>query len=249
MKHNKILSELPFNFQIRRSDRAKKTRLVVSDKKIEVVAPHEVNQQTIIDFVHKQQDWVVKTLNKLQNQIQSVQNQQLGPAKFIDGAMIPYQGEKLRLHVKPNPGKRLKIERHASVGLIAHLPAHLQKDSHEHIRSAIIKWLIEECRQSSQHYVDKHAERHQLFPRTIRIKNMKTRWGSCGVKNDLNINWNLILAPPIVMEYVIIHEICHIRHRNHSRDFWGLVEQHMPDYKVHRNWLKEHGHLLMRGLG
>jgi predicted metal-dependent hydrolase len=78
----------------------------------------------------------------------------------------------------------------------------------------------------------------------IRIKNTKTRWGSCSSKGNLNFNWKLMMAPPYAMEYVVIHELCHLKHLNHSKAFWALVSEHMPDYKKAETWLKNHGSVL-----
>jgi predicted metal-dependent hydrolase len=75
---------------------------------------------------------------------------------------------------------------------------------------------------------------------------MTTRWGSCGPKGDININWLLALAPESVLEYVVVHEICHLRERNHSAAFWALVAQHLPHYAKERAWVKAHGGALMR---
>lgn len=73
------------------------------------------------------------------------------------------------------------------------------------------------------------------------IKHQKTRWGSCSGKGNLNFNCLLMLCPLEVIDYVIIHELCHLVHQNHSADFWREVEKYIPDYKLHRKWLKENG--------
>lgn len=73
----------------------------------------------------------------------------------------------------------------------------------------------------------------------IHIKDQKTRWGSCSSKGNINLNWRLILAPQEVMDYVIIHELCHLKEMNHSKAFWELVEQICPDYRERKKWLKE----------
>ena len=77
-----------------------------------------------------------------------------------------------------------------------------------------------------------------------RIAGQKTRWGSCSSNKTLSFNWKLMLAPPKVLDYVVVHEICHLREMNHSPRFWALVESLMPDYKQQRKWLKENGHTL-----
>ncbi|MGE5629987.1 MAG: M48 family metallopeptidase [Caulobacteraceae bacterium] len=75
----------------------------------------------------------------------------------------------------------------------------------------------------------------------IGIKSQKTRWGSCSSKGNLNFNWRLAMAPEWIMDYVIIHELCHLIHMNHSKEFWGTVASYMPDYEKAIIWLKENG--------
>lgn len=75
----------------------------------------------------------------------------------------------------------------------------------------------------------------------IRIKDQKTLWGSCSTRRNLNFNWRLVMAPEKVLDYVIVHELCHLKHMDHSPAFWHWVESVMPDYRKHRKWLKENG--------
>lgn len=76
---------------------------------------------------------------------------------------------------------------------------------------------------------------------SITVRDQKTRWGSCSSRGTLSFNYRLIFAPPQVLDYVVVHELCHLTHMNHSKDFWNKVASVMPEYKVYRLWLKEHG--------
>lgn len=78
----------------------------------------------------------------------------------------------------------------------------------------------------------------------ITIRDQKTRWGSCSAKGTLSFNWRLMLAPPSIPDYVIVHELCHLTYMNHSAAFWKKVESVYPDYRSARKWLKDHGHEL-----
>lgn len=78
----------------------------------------------------------------------------------------------------------------------------------------------------------------------ITVRDQKTRWGSCSSKGTLSFNWRLMLAPPSIADYVIVHELCHLTYMNHSAAFWHKVESVYPDYRTARQWLKEHGHEL-----
>lgn len=95
-----------------------------------------------------------------------------------------------------------------------------------------------------------YAEIMQVGYGRITIRNQKTRWGSCSAKGNLNFNCLLMLAPQEIIDYVVVHELCHRKQMNHSKAFWQEVENVMPDYRVHRKWLKDHGcELMMRMLG
>ena len=240
-----IISNLPFSYAIRRSQRATNTRIVVMPGKIEVVAPAKVSEHRIHQFVQAKQQWIVLALAKIE--AKTLQHKSFAPASYSHGAEIPYQGGTYKLAVRPTKLKRIKIE--LLDEFIAHVPeALIVKDHSEDIKGALIHWMKQQSKLHVEQLVKQHADKKQLFPQAIRIKTQKSRWGSCGIHNDININWLLIMAPPEVLEYVVVHELCHIRVRNHSAHFWALVGEHLPDYKSRRHWLKKHGNSLMMGL-
>ena len=82
--------------------------------------------------------------------------------------------------------------------------------------------------------------------KSVRVKDQRSRWGSCTRKGSLNFNWRVAMAPPDVLDYLVIHELSHLLEMNHSRRFWAHVARWSPDYKAHRRWLREHGHKLKR---
>jgi predicted metal-dependent hydrolase len=100
----------------------------------------------------------------------------------------------------------------------------------------------------------KNTAKHYLIPRAnrlakemgvgfnkITLRQQQTRWGSCSSKGNLSFNWRLVHFEPAIIDYVIIHELAHLKHPNHSADFWQLVKKHDPEYQLHRGWLKRHG--------
>ena len=89
-------------------------------------------------------------------------------------------------------------------------------------------------------YVDKMGLRYNK----IKMTSARKRWGSCSARGNINFSWRLILAPRKIVDYVIVHEAAHLKHRNHSVRFWNLVESILPDYKKHHRWLRESGYLL-----
>lgn len=89
------------------------------------------------------------------------------------------------------------------------------------------------------------SDKISIKPSKIIIKDQKSLWGSCNSKKEIRLNWRLVLMPYPVMEYIIIHELCHIKHMNHSKEFWSLVNYYCNDYKKSKSWLKENGVMLM----
>jgi len=237
------------NYRIRRSARAKRARIIVTAEKIEVVAPLRMPEKQIHQFVAAKQAWLELAKHKVQRHVDSIAR--FSPTEYKEGAMVPYQGERYALAIKSSQNKQIKIT--FEQDFIAYVPeSFLAKLSSEelsdHIRRAFIHWMAQMAAKKSALYIDKYAALYQLSPRSITIKEQKSRWGSCGIHNDINLNWLLILAPAEVLEYVAIHELCHIQERNHSAAFWLLVAKQCPNYKLHRGWLKQHGASLMLGL-
>lgn len=104
-------------------------------------------------------------------------------------------------------------------------------------------------RQAARNYFPKRVAYYETIlgvtHGTITIRDQKTRWGSCSSKGNLNFNWRLMLAPPRILDYVVVHELCHRIEMNHSKAFWDAVETVLPDYRELRKWLKDNGRTLI----
>ena len=236
------MQNLPFSYSIRRSTRTKNVRLVVTFNKVEVVAPLQVSESRILRFVQSKQDWVLAALAKI-----AIKNQaaEIPPLIFTDGVAIPYQGYNYLLSLQTTNLKRIKIT--FDKQFIAHIPQTLSAEEQPNaLKNALIVWIKKQAKQQVEEIIKQHSPRYGLLPRSLTIKRQKSRWGSCGIHDDIHINWLLMSAPPSVLEYVVVHELCHLKVRNHSSDFWNLVAQHLPDYQKQRQWLKKHGAILMR---
>lgn len=88
------------------------------------------------------------------------------------------------------------------------------------------------------------AAKYELSVAGVSVRNQRWRWGSCSLSGHISLNWRLIQLPPFVREYVLIHELMHLKRHDHSRKFWRLVADACPDYQTARTWLREHGHVL-----
>ncbi|MBL1263244.1 M48 family metallopeptidase [Methylomicrobium sp. RS1] len=235
----------PLPYQIKRTLRASRTRIVVTAEKIEVIAPPDVSDEALHQFVKEKWHWITATMQRLKARKAHIQS--LAPETYHHGAPVPYQGKTYPLSLAPTKLKSIKIE-YTDV-FKAHIP-HTQWETvnSEEIRSAIIGWMKQNVKITVEQLVLQHGPKHRLFPKSITIKSQRSRWGSCGIHNDITINWLLALAPLEILEYVVVHELCHIKEKNHSKHFWSLVAQHLPNYRSARLWLKQHGQVLMLGL-
>lgn len=111
-----------------------------------------------------------------------------------------------------------------------------------------IQMLYDQAAKHIPERVAYYAEQIGVTYGRITIRNQKTRWGSCSAKGNLNFNCLLMLTPPDVLDYVVVHELCHRKEMNHSKAFWTEVEKILPDYKVKKQWLKNHGGSLISRL-
>ena len=107
------------------------------------------------------------------------------------------------------------------------------------LRQAFTRWYTKTGTEAISYRAEYFAHLIGVTFNKLRLKEVKTLWGSCSPKNNLTFNWKLVMAPAEVIDYVVVHELCHLRERNHSKRFWTLVKEFAPDYKVHRKWLKE----------
>jgi predicted metal-dependent hydrolase len=120
------------------------------------------------------------------------------------------------------------------------------KSSTNFTHSSVLKqWLRNVAKDYIPKRTEELAERHGFSYKKIFVRSQKTRWGSCSSAKNLNFNWRLILTPRNCCDYVILHELCHLKEMNHSNKFWSLVEGYMPSYKNAEIWLKEEGGSLM----
>jgi len=226
--------------QVRRSARAKYLRLVVRPGIVELVAPLAATERQVQSFLQKHRSWAEGKVREMDAKLKLVQ----GPGLLEPGASLPWRGREIPLEVEESAGRRasVRIDERFSVTL----PAGLGSGRESVLEQVLYRWIRQWLRGEVARLSLAHAPRYGLNPRVIRIKRMVSRWGSCGPRGDVNINWLLALAPETVLEYVVVHELCHIREHNHSAAFWSLVAEHLPGYALERAWLKRNGPALMQ---
>jgi len=117
--------------------------------------------------------------------------------------------------------------------------------SKQHIKELLTAWFLGKAKENFETKTNEYAELLGFMPKSIIVKTYKARWGSCSTKGDISYNWKLILSPPHIIDYVVVHELCHMKELNHSPNYWKWVESILPDHKARRRWLREHGRELI----
>jgi predicted metal-dependent hydrolase len=230
-----ILTAIPY--QLRRSARARRLRITVRPGGIDVVAPRRMREADIAAFVEQSRAWIDAKLAALQRVLAA----HPGSTRLIDGSTILYRGEPVQLRVRAGARPQVREESGIEVTVRAVLG---DVDREAAVERMLMRWLRWSAQDDALSYVHRHGPRHDLMPAAVRIKQHKRPWGSCTAKGAINLNWRLILAPPAVFEYVVVHELCHLREPNHQAPFWRLVGEILPGFERQRRWLRTNGHLL-----
>jgi len=197
-----------------------------------VIAPRNAGSAFIESFIARKQNWIRRKLDKYMAAVNA-------PTREIkDGATIEYLGRDLVIEVDPKPGKpamvRLENDR-LSVNL---------DHSGENLKTMIENWYKFQVNVVIKERLEFWSSKMQIGFRGYKTRGQRTRWGSCSRSGNLSFNWKLLKTPVEVIDYVIIHELAHLKQMNHSQRFWALVEKYCPDYKKHRKWLHDHDSLL-----
>jgi predicted metal-dependent hydrolase len=201
------------------------------------VAPLRARPADITAFVEHNRAWIDARLEALQRILAA----HPGSAQLGDGGTILYRGQPVRLRVRA--GARPQVRETGDIEVtVATAAAGAAREAA--VERVLTRWLKWSAHNDVLAYVDRHARRHDLLPAAVRVKEQKRLWGSCSPKGRINLNWRLIFAPPPVFEYVVVHELCHLREPHHQAPFWRLVGQILPDFEQRRRWLRANGHLL-----
>ena len=203
--------------------------IIEPDGKLVVRAPMRVSDADIKHLVKHKEKWI----KEKQKQVKDKSTQST-PKVYMDGEEFLYLGKSYKLKIIADLNPALVLSRKFYLSLRA-LPK---------AESVFTEWYREQARAVISERVKLYAARHGFTYRKIRITSARTRWGSCSSMGNLNFTWRLVMAPPEVIDYVVVHELAHLRVNNHSKEFWNQVECIMPDYKQRLKWLKENGRKL-----
>ncbi|HND48386.1 MAG TPA: SprT family zinc-dependent metalloprotease [Anaerolineales bacterium] len=199
--------------------------IVERDGSLTVRAPRRATLNDIYGFIQEKTDWILRSREKLKA-IKPI------PKKaYVDGERFLFLGQEYELRLVPPQRPALKFDGGFT----------LSTSAQERGELAFTKWYKTQALTIFTERVNHYANLHGLIPKEVKVNSAKTRWGSCTSAGTLNFTWRLVMAPLEVIDYVVLHELAHLKVKNHSPRFWKLVESLCPDFKHHRKWLRDHG--------
>lgn len=221
------------NYQLIRSKKRRKTISlhIKEDRRIYIYAPYRTPKWEIERFIKEKRSWIVKKMSEKERSIKEAEK------AFIPGEKFLYLGESYPLEIEESSNRKVPLK--LSFGKFV-----LDKDHIEEAKDLFIQWYKKEAKARIIERIDFYSNRLQLFSKGIRITSAKYRWGSCSRDNRLSFSWRIIMASLSIIDYILIHELVHIKEKNHSKRFWNYLESILPDYRKHRLWLKKNGHAI-----
>jgi predicted metal-dependent hydrolase len=203
---------------------------------VQVLAPNRISASVIEDFILSNLQWIEK-----QQAIQTIRyEEQLKknpPKKYLPGEKFRFYGIERELVFEQTERSKVFFEIVENY-LVAHIPQ--ATTGSQTLKESLAKFTEAEARRHLAERLQHWSQKMELKYSGVSFRNQKTRWGSCSTAGHISLNWKLVFAPEAVIDYVVIHELAHLVHANHSVRFWNLVETFDPEARLHRRWLRDH---------
>ncbi len=209
--------------------------IINKDGVVTVYAPIHINDKRIKLFINKNKTWIENKYNEISRKKESITK------KYMSGEKFLFNGINVILKIVEYKNKLSKVILKEDELIIFVKDKNIKK---EEIKKALKKFYKNKSKKIILEEVEKIANNIGFKYNSVKIRDLKRKWGSCSINKEITFNWKLIMAPYEQRKYVIIHELCHTIEMNHSKAFWNLVEIHCSEYGEHRKWFKQHGYML-----
>ena len=222
-------------YQVARSARRRKTIEVTVDAPgiVTVAAPVDTPPEHLEALVRRRAGWIIKHDGEAAAA--------LPPRRFVSGESLPYLGRSVPLTVHPVDGDQVEVCFHHWQFDVDE-PRSLDGDGRlDAVRSAFEAWYRDRAALKLPPRVDRIASLLGVRPTRILVRGQRKRWASCAPDGTLRFNWRTVMAPPALVDYIVAHELAHLRVRGHGPDYWAVVAQAVPDYRLRREQLRDIG--------
>jgi predicted metal-dependent hydrolase len=212
------------------SEDATQPRIDVDIHGVRVVLPID-SEETPSELLRENASWVLEKKETYDRHRRDAPER-----RFEEGERFPYLGSEYEVRVEPVTEHELGED---TIRLSE------TKVEQTDIAAALREFYRNRARSFFEETVEEYAEKMEVSYKSITLRNQRTRWGSCSAKENLSFNWRLLMAPEGVAEYVVVHELAHLREKNHNKTFWRIVGEYMMDYKQKAAWLEENSTALI----
>ena len=207
-----------------------------------VKAPLRLSDEKVLELVKQKSSWIEQKLLLVEEAAGQTKDKQ-----YVNGEIFYYLGKEYILHfIADTIKKRLTVNIYDDK-LVITIPISKVGIINEGIvnetiiKSALTKWYKQMAKVKISERVTYYESFFSEKPGSVIVKEQKKRWGSCSQDGTLRFNWRIIMAPEHIVDYIVVHEMCHLRYMNHASEFWNLVERILPDFKIRKDWLKKNG--------
>ena len=218
-----------------RDSRARRLRLIVAERGVRLTLPRRASARLANDFLLEHRDWLSEQLAKQQGLA-------LPPFRAGAEAFLPLRGENCPLIWRD--GRYARIDRD-DAGVVITRPS---RGTDQQLRTALREFYVREARTDLDRWLPTYLPALPRAPLALRLRPLSSLWGSLSPRDAVSLDLSLVLGRPSAFEYVLVHELCHLLHRNHSRRFWREVETRSPDWRAERDYLHGQGLTLKRAL-
>jgi predicted metal-dependent hydrolase len=224
-------------YTIVKSRRVKTSEIIVEANKVLVRTPFHKPVAEIHEIVRKKANWILK------KQLEYNRHKpRITKPTFQDGSMLPYLGKDYRLRIITEYEGSQKFEL-VNAEFLAFV--NRSKHSKKKIKLLYEKWLVKAATSFMDKKIKLLSQELSVKPQEVKLKNLRSRWGSATIGGAIHLSLHLLKAPTDVIDYMILHELCHLRIKGHSHRYWDLVHKFMPNYQDKVDWLKVNGNNLI----
>lgn len=229
-----MIDGFEFPVEVIRTDRRKSASIYLDGEGIKVRVPKGLSDSRVCDLIEKRSPWIKRKLREAELAVPP------RPKEFVSGESFSYLGRNYRLKVLRGDTPSLKLKGGYLEATISGSP----KTREEEARSLLLDWYQGHAQKRLEEKTHRYAKILQVEPSCVSVKNYKSQWGSCSTTGNISYNWRIVMAPHRIVDYVVVHELCHLLEHNHSAIYWRHVGRVIPDFQECREWLKRNSEQL-----
>lgn len=216
-----------FQVEVVRTNRRRSASIQLAGDLVKVRVPESLSDDRIRHLISRRASWIQAKLKE------QADRPAFKPKEYISGEAFPYLGKNYRLKVISGRTPSVKLKNGYLVATVSDT-----ESQQKTVKTLLVNWYRSQAEVRLREKTARLSKIVGVSPSSVSVRNYKSRWGSCSSNGDITYNWKIILAPHRIVDYVVVHELCHLLEHNHSPHYWKHVERHFPDRKECREWLR-----------